>query len=72
MVLLIGFTNVAKVLVLNRICLAYEQALPGVRGWGGGGSEGALFPVLRTALHVHRAFYYISLSFTAQLRRETH
>lgn len=36
MLQLIGFTNVAKVLVLKSYCLACEKALPGVRGWGRG------------------------------------
>ena len=34
MLQLIGFANVAKVLVLKSYCLACEKALPGVLGWG--------------------------------------
>ena len=34
MLQLIGFTIIAKVLVLKSYCLACEKAVPGVRGWG--------------------------------------
>ena len=34
MLQLIGFTIIAKVLVLKSYCLACEKAVPGVRRWG--------------------------------------